>query len=493
MRRAVGAIRVSRMRDASTSPEVQEDKIKGWCQLHDAELAGIAVDKDVSGKGVSPWEREDLGKWMSRPQDFDVLVATKLDRVCRDAMEFFRLIVWAKENKIAVVFIMDGIDLSTPGGEMAAKILAVVAEWDWNRIRENTLDGQQKAISQGRFKGAIAPFGYRQVKETRDGITGTWLVPDENLVGIVREMVARVTAGRESVASIARDLNQRGIPVPADAHRIRMGRPSKGAQWRSSNIVRALRSRNLLGEYTTNDNSTLRDETGLPIAKAEPLVSRQEYSDLQKALDKISRKKEANRPSSSEYQGVIVCGGCGKPYYHLLSHGKGTYRCSSVDRGASCGNRSVRADVIREQLDSSFRTAFDGMPMLRRVVSPAEDHSEDIAALTEELDNLTGNLARVKPGSTAAEATLRLIESREESLQALRSLPERRERVEWLETGEDLTSVWDGLSDAERGLFLRDHEVKLYFRHPRGSDDVSMLVMWGRLDEMREALASRSA
>lgn len=99
----------------------------------------------------------------------------------------------------------------------------------------------------------------------------------------------------------------------------------------------------------------------------------------------------------------------------------------------------------------------------------------------------------MKPGSTAAEATLRLIESREESLQALRSLPERRERVEWLETGEDLTSVWDGLSDAERGLFLRDHEVKLYFRHPRGSDDVSMLVMWGRLDEMREALASRSA
>lgn len=476
------------MRDASTSPEVQEDKIKGWTALHDATLLGIAVDKDVSGKTVSPWDRPQLGEYLSRPQDFDVLVATKIDRVCRDATEFFRLIVWAKEHDISLVFILDGIDLSTPGGEIAAKILAVVAEWDWNRIRENTLDGQRKAISQGRFKGGVAPYGYRPIKETREGITGTWLVVDEGLRPIVAELVCRVIAGGESVDSIADDLNERGVPAPADTHRIRSGREPKGERWSSSNIMRQLRSRNLVGEYATHDKSTIRDETGIPIAKAEPLISRTKFAELQSALDKISWTKAPNASEVSTYRSIVVCGVCGLTYYRAPSRGKGSYRCSSVDKGSSCGNRSIPESVIDEQLESSFYAAFEGVPLLRRVVTPAESHAEDIRDVTEELGNLTGNLARVKPGSAAAEATLKLIESREGALDALRRLPESRERVDWVDTGEYLTSVWEGLSKAERGSFLRGHEVRLHYRHLRGSDDVSLAVVWGELSRMREAL-----
>jgi DNA invertase Pin-like site-specific DNA recombinase len=170
----LGAVRESKERDTSTSPLNQRRKIEGWSDLHDSDVAYIAVDRDVSGKTVSPWDRPDLGPWLAQPDKFDVLVASKLDRVCRNAVDF-KLIVWAKEHDIILVFVQEGFDLSTPAGEMAAKILAVIAEHEWFSIRDRTITGQNIAIQQGRWKGGTAPYGYRPVKETRDGILGWYL------------------------------------------------------------------------------------------------------------------------------------------------------------------------------------------------------------------------------------------------------------------------------------------------------------------------------
>lgn len=493
-KRVLGAIRESKGRDTSTSPLNQRRKITGWADIHDADVVGIALDRDVSGKTVSPWERPDLGPWLANPEKFDILVTAKIDRVCRNAIDFFRMINWAKEHQIALVFIQEGFDLSTPAGEMAAKILAVIAEGEWFTIRERTLDGQRTTIQQGRWRGGIAPYGYRPVKETRNNILGWYLEIDPDTSKILHEIHQRITgSSRETVRAICADLNERGIPTSRDAHLIRSGKEPEGSQWRVGNLITLLRSRTLLGEYRTADKSTIRDEeTGLPISKADPIFTKAEWADLQAALDRISRKKLQHRKGASMLHDVAFCAVCGRKMHHFQSNKWRYYRCSSYERPEGrCENRMARAGVLEEQINTSFIAAFEGEYMARKVTTPGEDHSEDIAALDEEIANLAGNLARVKPGSAAADATLSLLADREARREQLASLPVTEERVQWEPTEVTMVEAWQNLTPEERGPFLRDHDVKLLFGQSREDDeDVFLMVEWGELGKMREALAS---
>ncbi|WP_052422425.1 recombinase family protein [Nonomuraea candida] len=469
-KRVLGAVRESRERDTSTSPETQRRKITGWTDIHDGDLIHVAVDRDVSGKTVSPWERPDLGDWMAHPEKFDVLCAAKLDRICRNAEDFFRLIRWSKEHSIALVFIEEGFDLTTPAGTMAAKILAVVAEFEWDSIRGRTLDGQQTAIQQGRWRGGVAPYGYRPVKETRNGVLGWYLEIDPDTSAVLREVVGRVILGEESVSKIVEDLNRRTVLTSADAHRVRQGKEPKGSRWHPASLIQLLRSRALLGEYQTADNGTLRDEnTSLPLVKAEPLISRAEWTELQEALDRMSRKKLQTRQGTSMLHDVAFCAVCQRKMHHFQSGPRPYYRCSSYNNAKGrCDNSMASAPVLETHLWNVLLSAFGDQPRMEREVVPGEDYSEELAILDEEIANLAGNLAKVKPGSIAAQMTLKRLEERESRREEIASLPSRESQVVYLPTGETLREAYLSWSDSERGKFLRDHEVKIRVNVPKG-------------------------
>ncbi|MFI6319697.1 recombinase family protein [Nonomuraea sp. NPDC050556] len=462
-KRVVGGVRESRERDESTSPKIQTKKIHGWAELYDADVIDIAVDRDVSGKTVSPWDRPELGKWLAQPHKFDILVVSRLDRICRNAEDFFALIRWSEAQSIALVFIDEGFDLTTPAGVVAAKILAVVAEWEWTLTRSKTLDGQRQAIQEGRWRGSIAPYGYRPIKEVRNGIYGTYLEIDPETSAVIRDIVSRVVVKKEALGRIAESLNEAGIPSPADAHRLRTMKPLKGTKWATANLIQLLRSRTLLGEYQTVGNGTLRSEqTGLVIAKAEPLMTRAEWLELQERLDQVSRKKLQNRSGVSELHDVAWCDVCGLKLHHFQSGPRRYYRCSSYEnKEGRCANSMVNAEVLEEEIWKILLGLFGDRPRMRRQLVPGEDHSEELAIIEEEILNLAGNLARVKPGSLAAQITLEQLEDREARKEVLEEMPSRPSEVRFVASDETLRSVYESWTVDERGQFLREHSVTI--------------------------------
>jgi site-specific DNA recombinase len=98
MTSAFMAIRLSHETDESTSPKRQTEQTQGYCDLRGWDIAHVASNLDVSG-GISPWERPDLGKWLTEPEliaRWDVLVvaSARLDRLTRsyfDAASSWRL------------------------------------------------------------------------------------------------------------------------------------------------------------------------------------------------------------------------------------------------------------------------------------------------------------------------------------------------------------------------------------------------------------------
>jgi hypothetical protein len=70
--RAVIVVRLSRVTDATTSPERQLKTCRDLCRQRGYEVMGIAEDLDVSAGSTSPFDRPQLGDWLTnRLGEFD--------------------------------------------------------------------------------------------------------------------------------------------------------------------------------------------------------------------------------------------------------------------------------------------------------------------------------------------------------------------------------------------------------------------------------------
>lgn len=194
--RYLGATRQSRTRDHSISLEAQRDAILAY-----APDATITTDPSTSG-GTSVFDRTGVGPWFARPEDWDCLVATKLDRLCRDTSDFLKLRDWlAERGKKLVLLNQPQLDDSTPAGRMMATLLAVFAEFEREMIKERARERHATITDLGRWPGGKVPFGQRKVKRP----DGWYLEPDPDSPLV--DMVAEVIAGK----SVARAAAERGM------------------------------------------------------------------------------------------------------------------------------------------------------------------------------------------------------------------------------------------------------------------------------------------
>ena len=143
------------------------------------------------------------------------------------------------------------VDWTTRGTRVLMQVLAAQSQREVVRSRHRTLAAMTvQAVEQGRYLGGRPPYGYRLVDagphpnraHARGGRRLRRLDPDPVTAPHVRWMFAQRLAGR-SVASIARELNERGVPCPSaadpDRNRHRSGRGGPCARSRRSWPTRA--------------------------------------------------------------------------------------------------------------------------------------------------------------------------------------------------------------------------------------------------------------
>jgi DNA invertase Pin-like site-specific DNA recombinase len=84
---------------------------------------------------------------------FDVLVCWRLDRLGRNLRHLVTMLEELQQLGITFVSLGEGIDCTTPAGKLQLHILAALAEFERERIRERVLAGLQRARTQGRKLG----------------------------------------------------------------------------------------------------------------------------------------------------------------------------------------------------------------------------------------------------------------------------------------------------------------------------------------------------
>lgn len=332
-----------------------------------------------------------------------------------------------------------------------------------------------------------------QKAETGDG----WrLVPDEyglNTAGTLREIVRRIIDG-ESANSVCRWLNENLDKTPAsvDAQRIRSGQDSKGSRWTASNLAKIVRSPTLLGQVAMTEDVTLSDgrtekrtrlvryEDGLPLQRAEPLISHEDWERAALKLSENVSKRTGNRTGGSLLLRVAFCG-CGEPVYRAPGRNWPYYRCASRVTHKPCGtgNKGISAALLESTVEEEFLRVAGDIEIVRRVFRPGVDHTKDIEEVTRALaelreDRQAGLYSSETGKQEYREAYARLDAKREQ----LMSLPTRPDTWEELPTGETYQERWARLSTGEeKGKELRSAGLKVTVH----TEDIPPAYVGGRL------------
>lgn len=121
-------------------------------QLQALDESGV-VDtyKDkVSGKNTN---REGLQTLLSRLEQGDTLVVTKLDRIARNVKEGIQLIDELNERGIQLHVLNMGLFNDTATSKLLRNILLSVAEWEREMMLERQREGIAVAKANGKYKG----------------------------------------------------------------------------------------------------------------------------------------------------------------------------------------------------------------------------------------------------------------------------------------------------------------------------------------------------
>lgn len=447
--RLLGVVRLSRDAEESTSVERQRKEVTEYAASHGHTIIGWAEDVDVSG-AVSPFERPGLGPWLTEEaaSRYDVLAAYKLDRLSRRLFDTFDLLRWAEDHGIVVATVRDSVDLSSSIGRAVIAMIAAVAENELAAIRERSRNARKWQRENGLFHGGKEPYGYKAVRASDGRGWRLEICPETSL--IVKRIVFEVLEDK-STNSIAQRLNDESIPTPRDYAAIKRGRQPKGAKWTDTTLRRILNSRALLGQAEHNGEVVYGDD-GLPIQRAEPLISRDEWDQLQLVLQ--SRERAKYQPARERVlSGVAYCE-CGEPLWcHQMTkynrkQDYAYYRCAGRTRKRTgCPVKAIRVELIEELAVGGFLDFVGNLEVIERVFVPGVNHEREIRDAEEALADLIDKTAG-KPAAVQ-KVYAEKIKALEQRLATLSDAPTTEDRWEERPSGITYRQQWEALRTTE--------------------------------------------
>jgi site-specific DNA recombinase len=376
-------------------------KSRGWT------IAAEFVDNDVSALSRKP--RPEFVKMMAGVDagEYDVIVARHMDRLLRRLAEFESVLERCQATKTVIVTAADGVDTSTDGGRLVARILSSVAQGEVERKSARQRSAAVQAAQQGRWIGGRRAFGY----ET-DGVTVR-----EDEAALVKQGYADVLAG-ESLSEIARRWNSTGLVTG-------QGKPfGRGAV---KDVLTNPRNAGLRRYRAQEDRPSIRQNPELGITGAAEwpaLVDEPTWRAAVRTLSDPSRRTGV-RGSKGLLTGLALCGVCEETVHRgAATRRSKTYRCSSgahVARAADPVDQYVTeltiarltqpdaADLWTAELPDASELMAEADTLRRRRDDIAADYGDGVmtreqfrTANTRVLDRLAEIEAQIAAAGTAS-------------------------------------------------------------------------------------------
>jgi len=160
--------------------------------MHAFDVTDIMIEEGVSGS--IPIDQRPIGRALvARIQRGDIIIAAKLDRMFRSALDALQIVARLKEKGVTLHLLDLGGDMAANGfSKTFLTIAAAFAEAERDRIRERISQVKADQKERGHFLGGARPFGYHIIVEAKK----KRLIPDEAEQASIVRMVAMRAAGK---------------------------------------------------------------------------------------------------------------------------------------------------------------------------------------------------------------------------------------------------------------------------------------------------------
>jgi DNA invertase Pin-like site-specific DNA recombinase len=430
--RLLQAARLSRLADASTGLDKQDDAANRYADAYGHQIVDTAADTDVSGS-VPPWERPKLGPWLTDGGlmvRYDGLIAANLDRLGRNARQLSALRDWAQDNGKKLVVISPPLQWPPEPDDLASPIiwdvLGRLAEYELAAIIKRNKETQKWLRDNGFFAGK-PPWGFHIVPKGEHKT----LEPDPELEPYVLAMVDRYLDGK-SIMDICVWLNAENAASP------------NGGRWSTTSVNYVLRNPILIGRRTNREGRT--------VLKVPPIVEMSTWRKLQDKLNANARRR-GRQDGPSMLKSMLFCATCGGPMHRKSRTAKGVtyayYRCQPSSQPSTCKNM-IRIENLDEWVNDSI-LANRSLPYIKTVPISGHGYQDELAQNRQDIKELD-------PDDPEFDVKLAKLRAERERLQALPSEPDTYEDRP---TGKTVGEVWGRLDTAGRRAFLLDHGTRV--------------------------------
>jgi hypothetical protein len=243
---------------------------------------------------------------------------------------------------------------------------------------------------------------------------------------VVREAIERYLAG-DSLGAICDDLNARGIPSPTYR-----GKPGKC--WYPTTLSAILRNPATAGRR--------QNAAGKTVLRYKGIASWEEHGQLVARAGSRANRKGIS-PSNSYLLTGILWDETGVPMWGLRYKGREYSYYRSRGNG-----QLVRADFCDAEVDRMMTTVYGEEPHEIQRVRPASNHSEQIARLRRDRNELDDLADDYDERHTAITAEIRRLVAEDHDNPQLPS-------IEWVESEVSTAEHWRTLSTAARRDWLK--------------------------------------
>ena len=478
--------------ESGLSLENQRIRCTKYCEDHDYEIAKIYIDV-ASAKDMDRPEMDKL-RASARDNEFEIMMALKLDRISRVPRDFYNLIEEMNTLDKGVIVVEDHWETTTPAGRMMAGMLIQFAAFEREIGVERTKKAGRQRASEGKPGGGKPPIGY----DRKDKL----FIINKPEAKIVKRIYDEYVMGI-GPAKIAAGLNREGF-------RTKTHYKTDGKFWLGNKEF----TQKHIHNYITN-----------PLYKGvifhsgenfqgihEAIVSKELWESAQNIVKFNSQSKNLGNSIRDQHilSGLVKCeicgdlisayGGTGKQkkvyhYYHCLS-------ARSKSGRNECNNTAIRtehlesivADVIRQiAVSDNFFGSVDeeldkkiGKEDLKEIESSIARTSAAEQKAQTEIKNLVKVLAQNKIKDIAPiQDELNLLQKQLTELTSYRSKLSNdlqrkslstESKDELLHLYQEFDDIWDSLTRTEQGDVIKLLVEEILLNNPKNEDKGSITL-----------------
>ncbi|WP_246041146.1 recombinase family protein [Streptomyces cadmiisoli] len=398
----------------------------------------VFIDEGVSGSIIDRPEMLRLEE-MARAGLIDVIVVHKFDRIGRTGRAFWTWI-WAMEDLgISFVSVTQNIDSSTKFGKQQLQFYAMMAEAEWDLIRDRTVNGRNTAALEGRWPSGTPAYGHKTVG-ARKRRMAVVCKKEAKVIKLACELIVDQGMNAEDAA---RELNARGC------------RTRTGAPWQGPNLTARLKSETISGTfiYRNPDKSGNRVKMNID---GTPLYGDSVEIKLPKILGKkrhnalLAALKLRSRPKTSAYDYPLstrIKSGCG--HYtgrHDAKSGTRFYHCTTG--GTGCNDMPIDANTIEQAVWGKITETINDRKQLERIAQDwVRKIPGDIDDKRKRVDTLSKSVGQIETNLVTATV----------NLATMANLTEEIKAAALDKLNSDLTAEKELLKEAQR--ILKEHEA----------------------------------